>query len=169
MKTKDLFGGKAVFEHLGIYVRDLSKAVEEFSMLHACGEWRYEEFDFSKEKYEIGSMYKLHAAYAEIGGVEYEVLEPVKDPDGKMGLLMTDFVEQTGGGLHHVAYTFENESDYDAAADEMIRNGAEVLMKCELYEFMGTPRAQKTKGYYIRTPDHGFIFELSVRVRLVEQ
>ena len=162
---KDIFGNrKAVFEHLGIYVNNLEKAVASLSMLPECGEWRYVDFDFSKEIYEVGSMYKLHGAYANIGGVEYEVLEPVKDPNGIMGTHMTEFVEKHGEGLHHVAYTFKEEKDYDEAAEYMIEHGGEVIMKCELMEFEGTPKAQKTKGYYIRPENSGVIYELSIRI-----
>lgn len=157
-------GKKAGFEHLGIYVKNLEKAVRSLSQLPECGKWHYVDFDFSKETYEVGSMYKLRAAYSNIGGIEYEVLEPIKDPEGKMGTHMTDFVEKHGEGLHHVAYTFQKEEDYDEAARVMIEQGGKVIMKCELMEFEGTLRAQKTKGYYIRPVDSGMIYELSIRI-----
>ncbi len=80
-------------EHLGIAVRELSKAQELFNLL------------LGKESYKVESVEreKVNTLFYQLGESKIELLEST-DPDGTIA----KFIEKRGEGFHHVAFSVDN-------------------------------------------------------------
>lgn len=80
-------------EHLGIAVRNLSKAQELFDLL------------LGKESYKVESVEreKVNTLFYELGESKIELLEST-DPDGTIA----KFIDKRGEGFHHVAIAVDD-------------------------------------------------------------
>lgn len=152
----------ATFDHMCVLVNDIDKAVASLELLPDSGPWEIKYFDYSKDVYEVGSINKVKVAYGKIGGVNFEVAQPIADPEGKLGTQAIDFLKTHGEGLHHIAYNFATEDAFDKMANKLINAGCCVLMKCELLKEKGTPNAYRLKAYHLKPAAGGIIFEISV-------
>ena len=159
------FDGKVgTLEHIGLLVNDVKKAVESLKLLPDAKPWTFVDMDFSKEEYQIGSMYKLKVAFGELAGVPCEIIQPLEDPEGKMGLYMTNYLKEHGEGMHHLAYTYINEEEYRKAYDEIVRSGGKAVMECRLLENPGTPEEQVVYACYLEPKDGGVVYEMNARI-----
>ena len=112
------------FDHVGILVRDMDKAIEH---LQSLGIGPFKPFSKQVVRYDTKLYGKavdpaeiqLVVRLAEIGeGVKIEMIQPLAGgPWGK-------FVDETGGGMHHLAFTVD---DVDKAKAELVEKGATVL------------------------------------------
>ena len=87
-------------DHIGIMVKDLEAAKRTYS----------EGLGLKLAKEETNEAHGLKVAFFSCGEVMIEVIEPIGP-----GIAM-DFVEQTGGGVHHICFAVD---DADAAFAEI--------------------------------------------------
>ena len=87
------FYGMNKIEHLGIAVRDLSKAQEVFNLL------------LNKDSYKMESVEreKVNTLFYELGESKIELLEST-DIDGTI----SKFIDKRGEGFHHVAIAVDD-------------------------------------------------------------
>ena len=96
-------------EHLGIAVRDLSKAQELFNLL------------LGKESYKVESVEreKVNTLFYQLGESKIELLES-SDPDGTIA----KFIDKRGEGFNHVAIAVD---DIRAEMQRLKNAGFELL------------------------------------------
>ena len=96
-------------EHLGIAVRDLSKAQEVFNLL------------LGKESYKMESVERenVNTLFYQLGESKIELLEST-DPDGTIA----KFIDKRGEGFHHVAIAVD---DIIAEMQRLKNAGFELL------------------------------------------
>ena len=113
-------------EHLGIAVRDLSKAQEVFNLL------------LNKEPYKMENVEreKVNTLFYELGESKIELLEST-DEDGTI----SKFIEKRGEGFHHVAIAVDDivfemsrlkNAGFELLSDEP-KTGADNKLICFLH------------------------------------
>jgi methylmalonyl-CoA/ethylmalonyl-CoA epimerase len=105
--------------HIGVVVRDMDEVGR--SLKQVFGLELEDEFEYTARADDMlaGEPFTLRIAAAKIGGATYEFLQPVA---GKS--LWADFLESSGEGTHHVAFTVQ-----DWAADvARIQEGGSVMV-----------------------------------------
>jgi methylmalonyl-CoA/ethylmalonyl-CoA epimerase len=113
-------------EHLGIAVRDLSKAQEVFNLL------------LNKEPYKMESVEreKVNTLFYELGESKIELLESTAE-DGTI----SKFIEKRGEGFHHVAIAVDDivfemnrlkKAGFELLSDEP-KTGADNKLICFLH------------------------------------
>ncbi len=105
-------------DHIGIVVKDARKVAAAWESMLGIGPWN---FTMTGGKDGKGGEVKvlLGFAYSE-NGVEYELIEPV---EGR--ILHSDFLDLTGGGLHHMAHIVD---DVEAETAKLVAKGAKVIL-----------------------------------------
>ena len=83
-------------EHIGIAVKDLSKAVPLYEKLLNSHCYKTETVDTEK----------VNTAFFRKGETKIELLES-SDPDG----VIAKFIEKKGEGMHHIAFEVDNIED----------------------------------------------------------
>ncbi len=113
-------------EHLGIAVRELSKAQKVFNLL------------LNKEPYKMEQVEreKVNTLFYELGESKIELLEST-DKDGTI----SKFIEKHGGGFHHVAIAVDDivlemtrlkNAGFELLSDEP-KTGADNKLICFLH------------------------------------
>ncbi len=113
-------------EHLGIAVRDLSKAQEVFNLL------------LGKESYKVESVERenVNTLFYQLGESKIELLES-SDPDGTIA----KFIDKRGEGFHHVAIAVDDiraemlrlkNAGFELLSDEP-KEGADNKIICFLH------------------------------------
>ncbi len=120
------FYGMNKIEHLGIAVRELSKAQEVFNLL------------LNKEPYKMEQVEreKVNTLFYELGESKIELLEST-DEDGTI----SKFIEKRGEGFHHVAIAVDDivfemtrlkNAGFELLSDEP-KSGADNKLICFLH------------------------------------
>ncbi len=96
-------------EHIGIAVRDLSKANKLFARL------------FGREHYKIEKVETegVSTSFFEIGGVKIELLEATNSASA-----IANFIDKRGEGIHHLAFEV---SDIEQALKKYADLGFEIV------------------------------------------
>lgn len=108
---------------VGIVVRDLKKATEYYSRVFGIDP--FTSIVFAPEKHWVrGEPFpiKLNIAFAQMGPVQMELIEPVGDGPHKW------FLDSKGEGLHHLGFIVDN---YDAWINYLKQLRVEILMNAE--------------------------------------
>lgn len=126
-------------DHIGIVVKNARDVAKAWESMLGIGPWRFTEMggtDPSGQEIKV----LLGFAYSE-NRVELELIEPV---EGR--IYHSDFLDNTGGGLHHLAYAVE---DVDGETEKLVAEGARVVLS-------------QPGGYsYVKFDDDGgVVFEL---------
>lgn len=132
------------FWHTGILTRDIDSTINDFCRLSggARDDWTVMELDFREPI--VGAGGKLKAAFARVGGVVYELLQPLDTVSFHAVQL-----DNKGPGLHHIAYVCPD--GMDAAIEGLLRAGGEIM-----WEF----RQGDEHACYVKAPDGSLIYEL---------
>jgi methylmalonyl-CoA/ethylmalonyl-CoA epimerase len=136
---------------VGIVVRDLERTTELVSQLFGIGPFRFIEWPNRPDskywyKGEEQSI-KLRQAFVQVGNLELEFIQPVEGDRNAY----KEFLEQKGGGLHHVLFEID---DMDSAVKALAALGVESLQA-------GTGIRPGTKWTLLDTQDlAGFLVEL---------
>ncbi|MEE8398009.1 MAG: VOC family protein [Desulfobacterales bacterium] len=126
-------------DHIGIVVKDARKVAAAWESMMGIGPWTFTETGGATPGGEEVKVL-LGFAYSE-NGVELELIEIAQ---GR--ILHSDFLDLTGGGLHHLAYIVD---DVDGEAAKLVAEGAEIVL------------SQPGAFAYLRFEDDGgVIFEL---------
>lgn len=113
-------------EHLGIAIKDMSKANELFEMLLGTSSYKTESVEIEKVK----------TSFFKVGESKIELLEST-DPSGPIG----KFIEKRGEGIHHIAFEVDNihemmqqlkASGFQLLSDEP-KKGADNKLVCFLH------------------------------------
>jgi 4-hydroxyphenylpyruvate dioxygenase-like putative hemolysin len=107
-------------DHIGLVFKDLDKAIECFSSL-GIGPFEPPNFAPMVEKRFRGipGNWKLKILKTKIGDIELEAFQPISGESPQK-----EFLDRTGGGLHHVGFVVEN---LDNTMKELLKKGAKIL------------------------------------------
>ena len=108
---------------IGIVVADRARTTQALTSLFGIGPFRFVEWpDRAESKYYyrgVEEQVRIRQAFVQLGDVEVELIEPL---EGRSGY--KDFLDQTGGGIHHVLFEV---SDIDTVIQELAQSGVTVL------------------------------------------
>jgi catechol 2,3-dioxygenase-like lactoylglutathione lyase family enzyme len=115
--------GIGSIDQVAVVVRDLDEAMERYTNEFGIGPWSV--YTFSPDW--ISGMtfrgneqpYSMKLALTQVGGVMYELIEPVQGPNS-----YEEFLNQHHEGLHHLGYFVDN---IDAEMEEMEKKGYRLL------------------------------------------
>lgn len=108
---------------VGLVVRDLDAVMEQFRVLLGAEPNRVIEKSPAAPgpKYYLGEerdFYQRAALYS-MNGIEFEILQPYNDRSA-----LTDFLDEHGDGIHHVAFDTDN---FDAFEKHLNENGVQLI------------------------------------------
>jgi methylmalonyl-CoA/ethylmalonyl-CoA epimerase len=108
---------------IGIVVPDRDRTTQLLTSLFGIGPFRYVEWpDRAESKYYyhgVEEKIRIKQAFVQLGDVEVELIQPLEGRNGYQ-----DFLDQTGGGIHHVLFEVK---DIDPVIDELAKSGVSVL------------------------------------------
>jgi len=115
---------------IGILVRNVDEAVRQYAKLLGVGDWNINYVDtengkgqnFRTANSEVAVKAKI--AWATIGGVELELIEPQDTTS-----VYAQHLESHGPGVHHVMF---GTDDYDRTAGSLKEGGVERILSGEL-------------------------------------
>ncbi len=103
---------------IGILVKDCEKVSEDWERMLGIGPWTIRELSHKDAEGRTVVLFKI--AFANLGGVEIELAQPV---EGKT--YHKEFVDTHGEvGLHHICFFVD---DVDAELSNFVAQGAKVL------------------------------------------
>jgi catechol 2,3-dioxygenase-like lactoylglutathione lyase family enzyme len=116
-------------DQVAVVVRDLDEAMRRYSDRLGIAPWRVYTFspDWIRNMTFRGrdQPYSMRLALAQVGGMMYELIEPLDGPNSYQ-----EFLDAHGEGLHHLGYFVD---DLDAAIGEMEAKGFAVLQSGRAY------------------------------------
>jgi methylmalonyl-CoA/ethylmalonyl-CoA epimerase len=138
---------------IGIVVADRDGTAQLLTSLFGMGPFRFVEWpDRAESKYYyrgVEEKVRIKQAFVQLGDVEVELIQPV---EGRSGY--KDFLDQTGGGIHHVLFEVP---DIDPVIRELEKHGVSVLQS-------GTGIRPGTRWALLDTKELlGFLVELRHR------
>jgi methylmalonyl-CoA/ethylmalonyl-CoA epimerase len=108
---------------IGIVVPDRDRTTKLLTSLFGIGPFRSVEWpDRPESKYYyrgVEERIRVKQAFVQLGDVEVELIQPL---EGRSGY--KDFLDQTGGGIHHVLFEV---TDIDSVIQELAKSGVTVL------------------------------------------
>jgi catechol 2,3-dioxygenase-like lactoylglutathione lyase family enzyme len=139
---------------IGIVVRDLERATQSLTSLFGIGPFRYVEWPNrvdSKYIYRGKEEHiKIRQAFVQIGPLELELIQPMEGDRNAY----REFLEQKGGGIHHVLFEVD---DMDQVLRSLSEKGVGVLQA-------GTGIRPGTRWALLDTQEWvGFLLELRQR------
>ena len=115
-------------DQIGIVVRDIDKVIDSWSSLFGIDPWTIREMNGKDEK---GQPVKVRLAFASLGSIQLELIQPV---EGR--IFHSEFLDVHGEGLHHLGFYVD---DVNAEADNLVKQGARVLSTMPgRYAYLGT-------------------------------
>ncbi|MHB8216275.1 MAG: VOC family protein [Candidatus Sulfotelmatobacter sp.] len=108
---------------IGIVVADRDRTTQLLTSLFGMGPFRFVEWpDRPESKYYyrgVEESVRIKQAFVQLGDVEVELIQPVAGNSG-----YKDFLDQNGGGIHHVLFEVGN---IDPVIQELGKSGVTVL------------------------------------------
>lgn len=134
------------FWHIGILTPDIGKTLDTLCAMPGThrDDWSIMEIDFPPSEMRTGAGGKLKAAMGRVGGIVYELLEPLDAHSYHAAAL-----KKRGPGFHHAAYVCGD--DLAATVSSCIDAGARIVWEAQ----HGGEHV-----YYLESADGGSIFEL---------
>ncbi len=151
-RTPPIQGLFSKFDHIGIIVPDVDKTVAEFQSL-GIGQFEPLETDGQRQRWVGGKFiedYRLKIRIGQAGPIKLELIEPVSGKES----VHKEFVENTGGGIHHLAFAVD---EIEEAEREMVHEGYKQIFKSR--------RNGGGAGYFKKDRSGAIIFELLQRPR----
>jgi 4-hydroxyphenylpyruvate dioxygenase-like putative hemolysin len=113
------------FDHVGVLVRDLDKAIEYYQSL-GIGPFEKRTIDALADKTMYGkpAHFKLKMATAPLGPIKIEIIEP---SDG--AILQQEFLENKGEGINHIAFAVD---DLEKEKAKLMMKGLKVILTIKL-------------------------------------
>jgi catechol 2,3-dioxygenase-like lactoylglutathione lyase family enzyme len=139
---------------IGIVVKDLEQTTRLLSTLFGIGPFRFIKWPNRPEsKYFYRGKeehIKIRQAFVQVGPLELEFIQPLEGARNAY----REFLEEKGGGIHHVLFDVDN---IDAVTGALARQGIEILQS-------GTGIRPGTQWALLDTQDLvGFLLELRNR------
>jgi methylmalonyl-CoA/ethylmalonyl-CoA epimerase len=108
---------------IGVVVADLDRTTNLLTALFGMGPFRFVEWpDKPESKYYyrgVQERIRLKQAFVQLGDVEVELIQPLEGRNAYQ-----DFLDQTGGGIHHVLFEVP---DIDPVIQKLAKSGITVL------------------------------------------
>jgi methylmalonyl-CoA/ethylmalonyl-CoA epimerase len=132
------------FAHVALVVKDMDKAIKYFEALDVGP---FPPFLGGEGMPFIGKTVRgesveydmdLRIARSELGGLHIELIQPLEGNS-----IYSEFLEEKGGGIHHVAFMVE---DFDAEIAELEKSGFKVVQ---------TGAMPNTRWAYLETGEPG--------------
>ncbi len=138
---------------IGIVVADRDRTTQLLTSLFGMGPFRFVEWpDRPESQYfyrGVQENISIRQAFVQLGAVEIELIEPLVGRSG-----YRDFLDQTGGGIHHVLFEV---TDIDPVLEKLALSGVKVLQS-------GTGIRPGTRWALLDTQELlGFLVELRHR------
>ena len=113
------------FDHVGVVVRDLDKAIEYYQSL-GMGPFEKRTIDTPADKTMYGKPagFKLKMAIAPLGPIRLEIIEA---SDG--AILQQEFLENKGEGINHIAFAV---GDLEKEKAKLMMKGLKVILTIKL-------------------------------------
>ena len=110
------------FWHVGVITANINEAIRSLSGASEYEEssWEIFDVDFPDNEMKTGAGGKLRAAFGHVGGVPFEILQPLDNASYHAQQL-----ETRGAGLHHCAYICED--DYQETVSGLVAAGGSVV------------------------------------------
>ena len=89
--------------HIGVVVKDTDKTTKFLSSMWGLGPWQTFEYSPSKDEMIVGEPFGLKMAWAKLGSVVLELLQPVD-----RNSIWAQALETMGEGIHHIAFSVSN-------------------------------------------------------------
>ena len=105
--------------YIGVLVKDVDKTTKFLSSTLGIGPWDISKNLVFKEMF-VGQPFRLNAAHAKLGSVEFELLQPLEE-----GALLSEFLETKGEGLHHIAFKVSN---WDEMVSKLQKQGCRMIL-----------------------------------------
>jgi methylmalonyl-CoA/ethylmalonyl-CoA epimerase len=119
--TKKMFSD---FVQIGVVVKDLDRTIKALTEIFGIGPFRTITYppsdrkDIKRTYYSEPANYVVRQAFAELGPVELEILQPLEGQS-----IWADFLEEHGEGIHHIRF---NVPDLEAAIEHLAKYHIEV-------------------------------------------
>ncbi len=97
---------------IGAIVADIEKSIEALTTVFGIGPFRIIDWppagreDMERRYYGEPSDFTARMAFAEVGPVELELIQPVSGRS-----IWADFLAATGGGIHHIRFNVDNMAE----------------------------------------------------------
>ena len=115
--------GIGFIDQVAVVVRDLDASMKRYVEEFGIGPWSVYTFspDWIRGMTFRGEEqgYIMRLALADVGGMMYELIEPVQGPNS-----YEEFLDEHGEGLHHLGYFVD---DLDSAINDMESKGYRLL------------------------------------------
>lgn len=135
------------FWHIGIYVKDMDKALAFYDSLPGERNWTRKEINTPDEKTIFGGGYHIISVKGYVGGVLYELIQPLDTTS-----MQAKVLAEKGECISHVAYLLGDH--FDEVTTDLINKGNVVLSQAEM------PDERHTRIWFIQAKDGGMVFEL---------
>lgn len=103
-------------DQIGIVVRDAGKVMASWTTLFGIGPWTERVLDMKDVD---GKPGKVRLCFADLGGIQLELIEPV---EGR--IFHSQHLDEHGEGLHHLGFRVD---DVDAEAENVVGAGGKVM------------------------------------------
>ena len=109
---------------IGVVIKDLDRTIELLTKVFGMGPFRTIDWppagrtDIEKFYYGQPGDFTARMAFAELGPVELELIQPVSGRS-----IWADFLEQRGGGIHHIRF---NVTDLEPVLEHLAGHGIQV-------------------------------------------
>ena len=110
----------ASLSHIGVVVEDVDKIYEFLSSIWNIDPSQTLEYSPRKDEMVVGEPFRLKLAFAKLGPVVLELIQPLSK-----GSLWSQFLEDTGEGIHHIAF---NVSNYDEMVSKLQEQGSKMVV-----------------------------------------
>lgn len=104
--------------HIGYVVKNITETTQYLSSVHGVGPWRILEAWPTGEELLMGEPYGLKCAYATLGGMPIELLEPLEGDT-----IWSRAAAAGQEGIHHLCYTVAN---WDETVQSLIDSGGKM-------------------------------------------
>ena len=118
---------------IGVVVKDIDETAKFLSSMWGIGPWDTKELTYTKDTLVMGQPFKIKVAYAKLGGVKLELIQPL---EGKS--IFLEFLRAKGEGLFNINFHL---SDYDEMISKMNENRCEMVLgivKAKRYSYFET-------------------------------
>lgn len=125
--------GNPSLKHVGVLVRDVKAATEEFSRIFGVDSWETFEFAPPPDALTVGEPFRVKVANAYVLGLLFHVFGPVGDIDtfADSHPVWGKWLLRSFGGIQHICVSVDN---WDRMVYKIIENGGRVYKSYVTYE-----------------------------------
>lgn len=106
-------------DHIGVLVKDIDETTKFLSSLWGLGPWTIIDFIQEDDVVLVGGRTRQKVAFTKLGPTALELIQPIEG-----GGVWSEFIEATGGGIHHIAF---NVSNWDEMVSKLQEQGGKMV------------------------------------------